>query len=97
MKMLLATPFLHIDKVLPKDGPPRIISEVKKTQIGLCKEQNRPKLSGTLIFFLIFVQTLVISWCYIKKYIEKSFYLVTFYQKNIVKHLRNKSVPKICK
>lgn len=47
--MLLATPFLHIDKVLSKDGPPRIISEVKKSQIGVCKEQSRPRLSGEFI------------------------------------------------
>lgn len=47
-KMLLATPFLHIDKVLPKDGPPRIISEVKKPHVDLGREQSRPRLSGDL-------------------------------------------------
>ncbi|GJQ82244.1 hypothetical protein Trydic_g19444 [Trypoxylus dichotomus] len=46
--MLLATPFLHIDKVLPKDGPPRIISEVKKPHADLSREQSRPRLSGDL-------------------------------------------------
>ncbi|KAI4457192.1 malate and lactate dehydrogenase [Holotrichia oblita] len=46
--MLLATPFLHIDKVLSKDGPPRVISEVKKSQIGVCREQTRPRLSADL-------------------------------------------------
>lgn len=47
MKMLLATPYLPFDEVSNNNGPPRVISEIKKSSpINIPREQIRPRISG---------------------------------------------------
>lgn len=49
VKMLLTSPYIAFEKVGEKGGSggvPRIISELRKQEVGMHKEQSRPRLSG---------------------------------------------------
>ena len=48
--MLLTSPYIAFEKVGAKggNGVPRVISELRKQEVGMHREQNRPRLSGEL-------------------------------------------------
>jgi len=50
LKMLLATPYLPFDGVSGNNGPPRVISEIRKSSpVIIPREQIRPRISGDLL------------------------------------------------
>lgn len=53
IEMLLAAPYLSFDGVSGNSGPPRVISEIKKSSPVMPREQIRPRISGELFCFFL--------------------------------------------